>query len=212
MLRRRSEFFLFLDDARSAKSEKEEHKEEHHPSPREDNLGVLLQVKMTSDVSEKSGFPQVCSAPRIKRKLNPIKLNLCDLYMLEFSSWHPWVGNLSSYLDSQHEGSNFLLLQWMWNHEAATRDADSTCSWGCTHPQSFLGFFFLDGKRCNTCAHTPTRILKSEPSRGVVAINTYKQELFTHKVTHCAQQLFMVYTKLLCKSAHWQTGVWRLHN
>lgn len=142
MLRRRSEFFLFLDDARSAKSEKEEHKEEHHPSPREDNLGVLLQVKMTSDVSEKSGFPQVCSAPRIKRKLNPIKLNLCDLYMLEFSSWHPWVGNLSSYRDSQHEGSNFLLLQWMWNHEAATRDADSTCSWGCTHPQSFLEFFF----------------------------------------------------------------------
>lgn len=70
MLRRRSEFFLFLDDARSSKSGKEEHQEARHPSPCEDYLGVLLQMKMTSDVSEQAEFPQVCSAPTgIKRKL-----------------------------------------------------------------------------------------------------------------------------------------------
>ncbi|XP_056873974.1 formin-binding protein 1 isoform X25 [Takifugu flavidus] len=45
MLRRRSEFFLFLDDACSAKSEKEE----HPSSPCEDYLRVLLQMKITSD-------------------------------------------------------------------------------------------------------------------------------------------------------------------
>ncbi|XP_029692956.1 formin-binding protein 1 isoform X15 [Takifugu rubripes] len=45
MLRRRSEFFLFLDDACSAKSEKEE----RPSSPCEDYLRVLLQMKITSD-------------------------------------------------------------------------------------------------------------------------------------------------------------------
>lgn len=106
MLRRRSEFFLFLDDTRAGKSGKEEHKEEHHPSPCEDYLGVLLQMKMTSDVSEQTGFPQVCSAPTgIKRKLElPTKLDLCHLCMLEFSLWYPGVSNLSSYRDSQHGG------------------------------------------------------------------------------------------------------------
>lgn len=80
MLRRRSEFFLFVDDARSGKSGKEEHKEECHPSPCEDYLGVLLQMKMTSDVSEQAGFPQVCSAPtKIRRKLE-IPLN--STYMI----------------------------------------------------------------------------------------------------------------------------------
>lgn len=60
---RRSEFFLFLDDARSGKSGREEHEEESHPSACEDYLGVLLQMKMTSGVREQTGFPQVCSAP-----------------------------------------------------------------------------------------------------------------------------------------------------
>lgn len=63
MLRRRSEFFLSLDDAHSAKSEKEGRKEERPPNPCEDYLQVLLQMKMTSDVSEQTGFSQVCSAP-----------------------------------------------------------------------------------------------------------------------------------------------------
>lgn len=84
MLRRRSEFFLFLDDARSRKSGKEEHKEECHPSPCEDYLGVLLQMTMTSDVSEQTGFPQVCSAPTgIKRKP---KIPLKSTYMI-FTCW-----------------------------------------------------------------------------------------------------------------------------
>lgn len=52
MLRRRSEFFVFLDNVRSVKQEKEEQKEEKHLSPYEDYLQVLLQMKVTSDVSE----------------------------------------------------------------------------------------------------------------------------------------------------------------
>lgn len=94
MLRRRSEFFLFLDDARAGKPGKEEQKEEHRPSPCEDYLGVLLQMKMTSDVSEQTGFPQVCSAPTgIKRKL---ELPLSSTYVI-FTPWnflydvHEWV-------------------------------------------------------------------------------------------------------------------------
>lgn len=52
MLRRRSEFFVFLDNVRSVKQEKEEQKEEKQLSPYEDYLQVLLQMKVTSDVSE----------------------------------------------------------------------------------------------------------------------------------------------------------------
>ena len=52
MLRRKSEFFIFLDNVRSGKSETEEQKEEQQLSPYEDYLQVLLQMKMTSDVSE----------------------------------------------------------------------------------------------------------------------------------------------------------------
>lgn len=79
MLRRRSEFFLFLDDSRSKKSGKEEHKEERHPSPCDDYLEVLLQMKGTSDVSEQIGFPQ-----ESRGNLRSLELNLYDLYMLEF--------------------------------------------------------------------------------------------------------------------------------
>ncbi|KAL3042004.1 hypothetical protein OYC64_020044 [Pagothenia borchgrevinki] len=49
MLRRKSEFFIFLDNVRSGKSETEEQKEEQQLSPYEDYLQVLLQMKMTSD-------------------------------------------------------------------------------------------------------------------------------------------------------------------
>lgn len=52
MLRRRSEFFVFLDGVRSVKSEKEEQKEEPPLSPYEEYLHVLMQMKMTSAVSE----------------------------------------------------------------------------------------------------------------------------------------------------------------
>lgn len=52
MLRRRSEFFVFLDSARSVKSEKEEQQEERQLSPYEEYLHVLLQMKMTSAVSQ----------------------------------------------------------------------------------------------------------------------------------------------------------------
>lgn len=51
MLRRKSEFLLFLDSVRSVKSEKEERKEERQLSPYEEYLQVLLQMKMTSAVS-----------------------------------------------------------------------------------------------------------------------------------------------------------------
>lgn len=52
MLRRRSEFFIFLDNVRSVTSEKEEPKDEHQLSPYEEYLQVLLQMKLTSAVSE----------------------------------------------------------------------------------------------------------------------------------------------------------------
>lgn len=52
MLRRKSEFFIFLDNVRSGKSETDEQKEEQQLSPYEEYLQVLLQMKMTSDVSE----------------------------------------------------------------------------------------------------------------------------------------------------------------
>lgn len=53
MLRRRSEFFVFLDNALSVKAEREEPKEEEEQKlgPFEDYLQVLLQMKMTSAVS-----------------------------------------------------------------------------------------------------------------------------------------------------------------
>lgn len=51
MLRRKSEFFVFLDSVRSVKSEKEEQKEEQPLSPCEEYLHLLLQMKMTSNVS-----------------------------------------------------------------------------------------------------------------------------------------------------------------
>lgn len=57
MLRRRSEFFVFLDSVRSVKPEKEEQKEEDHLSPYEEYLQVLLQMKMTSAVSGQKWFP-----------------------------------------------------------------------------------------------------------------------------------------------------------
>lgn len=49
--------------------------------------------------------------------------------------------------------------------------------------------------------HTPTHILKFEPGRGVVAINTYKQELFTHKVTYCTDSCSW-FTQSCCASLH----------
>lgn len=54
MLRRKSEFFIFLDSVRSVKSEKDEQKEERQLSPYEEYLQVLLQMKMTIAVSEHS--------------------------------------------------------------------------------------------------------------------------------------------------------------
>lgn len=51
MLRRRSDFFIFLDSSFPGKSEKEDEKEEPL-SPYEEYLQVLLQMKMTSAVSE----------------------------------------------------------------------------------------------------------------------------------------------------------------
>lgn len=56
MLRRRSEFFVFLDSARSLKLEKEEQLEERELSPYEEYLQVLLQMKLTSAVSEQKWF------------------------------------------------------------------------------------------------------------------------------------------------------------
>ncbi|XP_055369260.1 formin-binding protein 1 isoform X29 [Betta splendens] len=47
MLRRKSEFFVFLDSVRSVTSEKDEQKEERQLSPYEEYLQVLLQMKMT---------------------------------------------------------------------------------------------------------------------------------------------------------------------
>lgn len=52
MLRRRSEFFVFLDSALSVITQKEEQKEEPPLSPSDEYLQVLLQMKMTSAVSQ----------------------------------------------------------------------------------------------------------------------------------------------------------------
>lgn len=147
---------------------------------------------------------------------DPIKLNLYDVYMLTRSflyDIHEWVifpvtvtHNMKAAISCCcNKGVDFKpwsSYKWCWQQLQLGLHTGTQ-------------FFFLERRgvlhvRAHT--HTPTCILKSEPSRGVVAINTYKQELFTDKVTHCAQQLFMVYTKLLCESARWQTGVWRLHN
>ncbi|XP_032394841.1 formin-binding protein 1 isoform X17 [Etheostoma spectabile] len=48
MLRRRSEFFVFMDSVRSLKLETEEQKEEHQLTPFEEYLQVLLQMKLAS--------------------------------------------------------------------------------------------------------------------------------------------------------------------
>ncbi|KAG8010386.1 Formin-binding protein 1 [Nibea albiflora] len=55
MLRRKSEFFVFLDSVRAAKSQKEEQREERQLRPFEEYLQVLLQMKMTSARSIRSG-------------------------------------------------------------------------------------------------------------------------------------------------------------
>lgn len=57
MLRRRSEFFVFVDQVRSTRherreKEKEEEKHDSILSPYEEYLQVLLQMKLTSAVSE----------------------------------------------------------------------------------------------------------------------------------------------------------------
>lgn len=57
MLRRKSEFFVFLDSIRSVKSEKVERQEECQLRPFEEYLQVLLQMKMTSAVSEQKHTP-----------------------------------------------------------------------------------------------------------------------------------------------------------
>lgn len=51
MLRRRSEFFVFLDSVRAVKSDPDE-SDEPQLSPFEEYLQVLLQMKMTSAVSD----------------------------------------------------------------------------------------------------------------------------------------------------------------
>lgn len=52
MLRRRSEFYGFLGNVLSVKSETEEQKEEQPLSRHDEYLQVLLQMRMTSAVSE----------------------------------------------------------------------------------------------------------------------------------------------------------------
>lgn len=52
MLRRRSEFFVFLDSALSVITQKEEQKEEPPLSPSDEYLQVLQQMKTTSAVSQ----------------------------------------------------------------------------------------------------------------------------------------------------------------
>lgn len=55
MLRRKSDFFVFRDTSLSVKTDKEEHKEEEPaPSPFEEYVYGLLQIKTTSAVSEQS--------------------------------------------------------------------------------------------------------------------------------------------------------------
>lgn len=52
MLRRKSEFFVFMDNVRSAKSETAE-EDKSQLSPFEEYLQVLLDMKITSTVSRK---------------------------------------------------------------------------------------------------------------------------------------------------------------
>lgn len=60
MLRRKSEFFVFLDNVLSVKAEKEEQKdEEHTASVFEEYVQGLLHMKMSSAVSEPRIFAEL---------------------------------------------------------------------------------------------------------------------------------------------------------
>lgn len=160
MLRRRSEFFLFLDDARARKSGKEEQKEERYPSPCEDYLGVLLQMKMTSDVSQQTAFPQVCSAPTgIKRKLE-IPLNSTYMllqagvfFLLSMSEKFFQLTWLTTW---RRQFAAAAIRVWILNCNLATSDAGSSCSRGCTGTCFvFLCLFvFRSAEAKYTCTHT----------------------------------------------------------
>lgn len=96
MLRRRSEFFVFLDGMRS--KPEEEQKEERPQSACEEYLQVLLQMKMTSSVSQQDLLMQN-SFNAFSKQLNPSTFSAREC-VTDFPSSHS---------DSQHR-SNFLLL------------------------------------------------------------------------------------------------------
>lgn len=102
MLRRRSEFFVFLDGMR-AKPE-EEPREERPQSACEEYLQVLLQMKMTSSVSHRDLSTRKPSfnarAKQRLREFQPIDF---------FSARECVTDHPSSHCDSE-PGSNFLLL------------------------------------------------------------------------------------------------------
>ncbi|KAL6096663.1 uncharacterized protein ACO6RY_05933 [Pungitius sinensis] len=67
MLRRKSEFFVFLESVRSLKADAEEPREEPPPSAYEEYLQLLMQMKTTSGVSERRRS-MILFSPREARK------------------------------------------------------------------------------------------------------------------------------------------------
>lgn len=100
MLRRRSEFFVFLDGMRS--KPEEELKEERPQSACEEYLQVLLQMKMTSSVSLQDFSKQNCFNVHCKQLLKSFTPSTFSVR--ECVTDHP-----SIQCDSQLR-SNFLLL------------------------------------------------------------------------------------------------------
>lgn len=64
MLRRKSEFFVFLESVRSSKAEETEEPKEEPASAYEEYLQLLMQMKTTSGVSEPVLFEKRASSGR----------------------------------------------------------------------------------------------------------------------------------------------------
>lgn len=94
MLRRRSEFFVFLDGMRS--KPEEEQKEERPQSACEEYLQVLLQMRTTSSVSQQDLLMQN-RLNAFSKRLNP-------------STFSEHVSDLASSPCDSRLRSNFLLL------------------------------------------------------------------------------------------------------
>lgn len=171
MLRRRSEFFVFLDGMRS--KPEEEQKEERPQSACEEYLQVLLQMKTTSSVSQQD-LLMLNRFNAFSKQLNPSTFSECV------------TDPPSSHCDSQLR-SNFLLLTFCNKDMLAyvvTRPPYLLCImlhriaerlgwWGDTAEllKQRGGGGVIGNKGITSAQANGTRILKFQSGRGVVSIN-----------------------------------------